>query len=69
MNETTIFSYLSGLAANNNREWYHAYKTGYQKANGQFEALLQDLIFKIGKTDGSILHKMLICGKVTQEFD
>lgn len=56
MNSTTILSYLSGLAANNNREWYHAHKAEYQEANGQFESLIQDLIFKIGETDGSILH-------------
>ncbi len=56
MSATTILSYLSGLAANNNREWYHAHKAEYQEANGQFEALIQDLIFKIGETDGSILH-------------
>lgn len=56
MSETTMLSYLSGLAANNNREWYHAHKAEYQEANGQFEALIQDLIFKIGETDGSILH-------------
>lgn len=56
MNEVTMLNYLSGLAANNNREWYHAHKTEYQEANGQFEALIQELIFKIGETDGSILH-------------
>lgn len=56
MNTATILSYLSGLAANNNREWYHAHKTEYQEANRQFESLIQDLIFKIGETDGNILH-------------
>lgn len=52
----TILDYLSGLAANNNREWYHAHKAEYREANAQFESLLQDLIFKIGERDGSILH-------------
>lgn len=51
-----ILDYLSGLAANNTREWYHAHKSEYQEANEQFKLLLQDLIFKIGETDGSILH-------------
>ncbi len=53
-----MFDYLRGLAANNNREWYHAHKTEYQEANAQFEALVQELIFKIGETDGSILHNV-----------
>lgn len=53
-----MFDYLTGLAANNNREWYHAHKTEYQEANAQFEALVQELIFKIGETDGSILHNV-----------
>lgn len=57
-NEITIFSYLSGLAANNNREWYHEHKAEYQEANRRFEELIQDLIFKIGQTDGSILHNV-----------
>lgn len=52
----TILEYLSGLAANNNRDWYHAHKAQYQEANAQFEALIQDLIFQIGEWDGSILH-------------
>lgn len=56
MHATTILGYLSGLAANNNREWYHAHKAEYQEANRQFESLIRDLIFKIGEADGSILH-------------
>lgn len=52
----TIVDYLSGLEANNNREWYHAHKLEYQEAAAEFEALLQELILKIGETDSSILH-------------
>lgn len=51
-----MLDYLSELAANNNREWYHAHKNEYQEANAQFESLIQDLILQIGETDGSILH-------------
>lgn len=54
----SILEYLSGLAANNNREWYHAHKAEYREANVQFELLLQDLILKIGEMDGSILHNV-----------
>ena len=56
MNTQIIIEYLSELSANNNREWYHAYKEDYKKANAEFEGLLQALIWEIGKFDNSILH-------------
>lgn len=56
MNTQLITDYLSALSMNNNREWYHANKTDYKKANAEFEALLQALILEIGKFDSSILQ-------------
>ncbi len=56
MNIQFIMDYLSELSMNNNREWYHANKNDYKKANEEFENLLQALILEIGKFDGSILH-------------
>ncbi|MCI9144613.1 MAG: DUF2461 domain-containing protein [Lachnospiraceae bacterium] len=56
MNTQFIVDYLSTLSANNNREWYHANKDDYKKANAEFESLLQTLILEIGKFDSSILH-------------
>ncbi len=56
MNTQTIIDYLSALSLNNNREWYHANKDDYKKANAEFEELLQALIAEIGKFDSSILH-------------
>ncbi len=56
MNIQLIMDYLSALARNNNREWYHANKNDYQKANAEFEKLLQALILEIGKFDSSILQ-------------
>ncbi len=56
MNTQTIIDYLSALSLNNNREWYHANKEDYKKANAEFEELLQALIAEIGKFDSSILH-------------
>lgn len=56
MNTQIILDYLSALDANNNREWYHANKEEYRRANAEFEALLQALILEIGKFDSSILH-------------
>lgn len=49
-------TYLSELSKNNNREWYHDHKKEYKEANTQFESLLQELIFSIGKFDSSILN-------------
>ncbi|MEY8393046.1 DUF2461 domain-containing protein [Lachnospiraceae bacterium] len=56
MNTQIIMDYLSALSMNNNREWYHANKDDYKKANAAFEELLQTLILEIGKFDSSVLH-------------
>lgn len=56
MNTQLIIDYLSALSMNNNREWYHANKDDFQRANAEFEKLLQALILEIGKFDSSILR-------------
>ncbi len=56
MNIKIIIDYLSSLSMNNNREWYHANKEDYKKANAEFEEVLQALMMEIGKFDSSILH-------------
>lgn len=56
MNIQLIIEYLSALSMNNNREWYHANKDHYKRANAEFEELLQALMLEIGKFDSSILH-------------
>lgn len=56
MNIQFIMDYLSALSLNNNREWYHANKDDYKRANAEFEKLLQILILEIGKFDGSVLQ-------------
>lgn len=56
MNTKPIFHYLQELSKNNNREWYHLHKAEYKEANAQFEALIQELIFELGKQDESVLH-------------
>ena len=53
-----ILKYLKDLSKNNNREWYHSHKSEYKSANAQFEDLLQELIFRIGESDSSILHNV-----------
>ncbi len=56
MNTKLIIDYLSALSMNNEREWYHANKKSFQKANAVFEELLWALMSEIGKFDRSILH-------------
>ncbi len=56
MNTQLMIDYLSALDKNNNREWYHANKDEYKKANEEFEKLLQALMMEIGKFDSGILH-------------
>lgn len=56
MNTQLMMDYLSDLCMNNNREWYHANKNDFKKANAEFEELLQALMLEIGKFDSSILH-------------
>lgn len=58
MNTQLILNYLTELSENNNRDWYHLHKEEYKEANEQFEALLQELILEIGKTDSSIMHNV-----------
>ena len=58
MNTQIIIDYLTELSRNNNREWYHDHKSDYQKANAEFETVLQELILEIGKFDESILHNV-----------
>lgn len=56
MNTQLIIDYLSALSMNNNREWYHANKEDFKKANAEFEEFLRLLILEIGKFDKDILH-------------
>lgn len=56
MDTQNILCYLTSLSENNNREWYHAHKQAYRQANAEFEALLQAMILRIGKFDGSVTH-------------
>lgn len=56
MNTQLILQYLSELADNNNREWYHAHKPEYKEANEAFESFLNELILELGTFDSNILH-------------
>lgn len=56
MDGKKMLSYLEHLKENNNREWYHAHKQEFQEASREFEALIQELIVRIGTFDKSVLH-------------
>ncbi len=56
MDTQLILNYLTDLSMNNNREWYHANKDAFKKANAEFESLLDALILEIGTFDSSILQ-------------
>ena len=56
MDTQLILDYLTDLSTNNNREWYHANKDAFKKANAEFESLLDALILEIGTFDSSILQ-------------
>lgn len=57
MDTRMILRYLSELSVNNDRDWYHAHKVEYQRANAQFEELVQALILRIGEFDGGVLGR------------
>jgi len=53
---SNMLEYLSALESNNNREWYHANKEAFQKANAEFVQLIEKLIIAIGQFDNTIMY-------------
>ena len=51
-----ILSFLKDLEKNNNRTWFKAHKSEYDKARAEFEEFLALLIAEIGKFDQSIKY-------------
>lgn len=49
-----VFQFLSDIAANNNREWFHAHQDAYRQAADTFEAMAAMLIERIGEFDPAI---------------
>ena len=60
MDIKSIINYLFALQENNNREWYHANKEEFKKANAEFEDLLQALIEEVMTSHLIILHSARI---------
>ena len=59
MDTQMILDFLTGLSENNDREWYHAHKAEYRKANAQFEELISAMILRIGEFDPGVLGHTL----------
>lgn len=58
MDTGLMLDYLAQLSANNDREWYHEHKNENKAAAAEFEQLVQDLIYRIGTFDQSVLHNV-----------
>ena len=51
-----IFSFLSDIAKNNNREWFVEHRDEYEKAHAEFEQMVEQLISRIAQFDPSVGH-------------
>ncbi|MFZ4724035.1 MAG: DUF2461 domain-containing protein [Paludibacter sp.] len=56
MNAKNILQFIAELTINNNREWFAANKTWYDKVRLEFEQISKDLIIEISKFDEEIKH-------------
>ena len=54
MNMQLMLDYLAELEENNEKDWYHAHKEEYTKANAQFLELVEHLNLEISKFDNSV---------------
>lgn len=56
MNTDIILNFLKGIAANNNREWFHEHKSEYEVAKKEFETGIEEAITAITTIDDEIAH-------------
>ena len=56
MNTDIILNFLEGIAANNNREWFHEHKSEYEVAKKEFETGIEEAITAITTIDDEIAH-------------
>lgn len=56
MNTSLIFRFLKDIAANNNREWFHAHKDTYDAVKADFERGVAAAIARIATFDDEIQH-------------
>lgn len=52
----TIFSFLTGIARNNNREWFAQHRAEYDEAQARFARAVGQLIPRIARFDPSVGH-------------
>jgi uncharacterized protein (TIGR02453 family) len=46
-----VLSFLSGIQKNNNKPWFEEHRPAYEKARGQFEELIDELIMGFGSVE------------------
>jgi len=51
-----ILSFLQDIAANNNRPWFMANKTRYDVCKENFEAIVAQLLIRVGEFDDTVRH-------------
>lgn len=56
MNTKLIIKFLSNVAANNSREWFHEHKKEYDKAKADFDEGVGKLITRLTQFDPEISH-------------
>lgn len=56
MNTKLILAFLRDVAANNNREWFHAHKEQYDAAKSEFDRGVEELITALSRFDTEISH-------------
>ena len=59
----SIYQYLLDLRENNNRDWFHANKTQYNKAKEDFELFVELSIEQIKQIDPSVRSEERRVGK------
>lgn len=67
MDTNIIYTFLRNIAANNNRDWFHAHRDEYDAARASFGADIECAIAKIAEFDASIAH--LTLKDVTYRFN
>lgn len=54
MVKKSTLKFLSQLAKNNNREWFHAHQEEYVAAKDNIQEVIEELIIEVGKFDPSV---------------
>lgn len=56
MLQQSTIQFLKDLKKNNNKEWFDKNRSKYENAKANYEGLAEEVIKRLGKTDGTIAH-------------